>query len=215
MLVIGYGLAGRLLPGIVHLDRSRSAGGRLEQPITYWNAEGTLAAIGLVLCARLAADRTRPVAMRIAAAAATAPLGAGVYLTYSRGAIAGAVLGLVSARRPGPDGRPAARISAGAGRGRRGSRHRRRAAGGRGARRSGPAARRRDRARRARRCSPSARGCSRPAAVPGRIAPCRTGAGSGGPAASWLPRSRWDSSPRDWVSARPRQSLPPVPRRDV
>ncbi len=94
MLVIGYGLAGRLLPGIVHLDRSRSAGGRLEQPITYWNAEGTLAALGIVLCARLAADRTRPVAMRIAAAAATAPLGAGVYLTYSRGAIAGAVLGL-------------------------------------------------------------------------------------------------------------------------
>ena len=93
-VVIGYGLAGRLLPGIVHLDRSRSAGGRLEQPITYWNAEGALAAVGLVLCARLAADRTRPAAVRIAAAAATAPLGAGVYLSYSRGAIAGAVLGL-------------------------------------------------------------------------------------------------------------------------
>jgi len=94
-VVIGYGLAGRLLPGIVHLERSRSADGRLEQPITYWNAEGALAAVGLVLCARLVADRTRPLAVRIAAAAATAPLGAGVYLSYSRGAIAGAVLGLV------------------------------------------------------------------------------------------------------------------------
>jgi O-antigen ligase len=93
-VVIGYGLAGRLLPGLVHLDRSRSAGGRLEQPITYWNAEGALAAVGLVLCARLAADRTRPPAVRIAAAAATVPLGAGVYLSYSRGALAGAVLGL-------------------------------------------------------------------------------------------------------------------------
>ena len=93
-VVIGYGLAGRLLPGLVHLDRSRSAGGRLEQPITYWNAEGALAAVGLVLCARLAADRTRPPAVRVAAAAATAPLGAGVYLSYSRGALAGAVLGL-------------------------------------------------------------------------------------------------------------------------
>jgi hypothetical protein len=93
-IVIGYGLAGRLLPGIVHLDRSRSAGGRLEQPITYWNAEGALAAVGLVLCARMAADRTRPLALRIAAAAATAPLGAAVYLSYSRGAVAGAVLGL-------------------------------------------------------------------------------------------------------------------------
>ena len=95
MIVIGYGLSGRLLPGLVHLDRSRSAGGRLEQPITYWNAEGALAAVALVLCARLVADRTRPAAVRIAAAAATAPLGAGVYLSYSRGALAGAVLGLV------------------------------------------------------------------------------------------------------------------------
>jgi hypothetical protein len=93
-VVIGYGLAGRLLPGLVHLDHSRSADGRLEQPITYWNAEGALAAVGLVLCARLAADRSRPPALRIAGAAATAPLGAGVYLSYSRGALAAAVLGL-------------------------------------------------------------------------------------------------------------------------
>ncbi len=94
-LVIGYGLAGRLLPGLIHLDRSRSAGGRLEQPITYWNAEGALAAVGLVLCARLAGDRTRPPAVRAAAAAAVAPLGAGLYVSFSRGAIAAVVLGLV------------------------------------------------------------------------------------------------------------------------
>jgi uncharacterized integral membrane protein len=95
-VVIGYGLAGRLLPGIVELDRSRSAEGRLEQPITYWNAEGALAAVGLVLCAHLAADRTRPVAMRALAGTAAVPLGAGVYLSFSRGAIAVAVLGLVT-----------------------------------------------------------------------------------------------------------------------
>jgi O-antigen ligase len=93
--VIGYGLSGRLLPGLIHLDRSRAAGGRLEQPITYWNAEGALAAVGLVLCARLAGDRTRPVAVRSAAAAAVVPLAAGVYLSFSRGAVAAAVLGLV------------------------------------------------------------------------------------------------------------------------
>ena len=93
-LVVGYGLAGRLLPGIVDLARSRSAGGRLEQPLTYWNAMGLLAAIGLVLCARLAGDRSRPRAMRVAAAAAAAPLGAGTYLSYSRGAIAVGLLGL-------------------------------------------------------------------------------------------------------------------------
>src|SRR4051794_32092188 len=34
-IVIGYGLAGRLLPGLLDLDRSRGAAGRLEQPITY------------------------------------------------------------------------------------------------------------------------------------------------------------------------------------
>ncbi len=94
-VVIGYGLAGRLLPGVLHLAHSRSAGGRLEQPITYWNAEGALAAVGLVLCARLAGDRSRPPALRVLAAASAAPLGAGVYLSYSRGAIAVAVLGLV------------------------------------------------------------------------------------------------------------------------
>jgi O-antigen ligase len=93
--VIAYGLSGRLLPGIVHLSRSESAGGRLEQPITYWNAEGALAAMGLVLCARLAGDPSRPRAVRAAAAAAVAPLGAGVYLSYSRGAIAVAILGLL------------------------------------------------------------------------------------------------------------------------
>jgi hypothetical protein len=94
-IVIGYGLSGRLLPGVVELARSETAGGRLEQPITYWNAEGALAAIGFVLCARLAGDTARPRALRAAAAAATVPLGAGVYLSYSRGAIAVAVLGLL------------------------------------------------------------------------------------------------------------------------
>jgi hypothetical protein len=94
-LVIGYGLSGRLLPDVVHLDRSRSADGRLEQPLTYWNAEGALAAVGLVLCARLAGDRTRPPAIRALAAAAAAPLGAGLYLSYSRGAVAAAGVGLL------------------------------------------------------------------------------------------------------------------------
>jgi hypothetical protein len=94
-IVIGYGLSGRLLPGIVHLAHSTHAGGRLEQPITYWNAEGALAAIGFVLCARLCGDPSRPRWMRIAAAAAAGPLAAGIYLSYSRGAIAAAGVGLV------------------------------------------------------------------------------------------------------------------------
>jgi hypothetical protein len=95
LVVIGYGLSGRLLPGIVDLSESHKAFGRLEQPITYWNAEGALAAIGLVLVARLAGARDRPRPVRAAAAAAAVPLGLGVYISYSRGAIAAALVGLV------------------------------------------------------------------------------------------------------------------------
>src|SRR6185295_6033654 len=72
------------------------AGGRLEQPLTYWKATGALAAIGVVLCARMAGDATRPRALRIAAAAATAPLGMGTYLSFSRGAIICLVAGLAA-----------------------------------------------------------------------------------------------------------------------
>ena len=135
-IVIGYGLAGRLLPGIVELERSRSAGGRLEQPITYWNAEGALAAVGLVLCARLAGDRTRPLAVRALAAAAAPRRSAPASTCPTRAARSPvAVLGLVAARRAGADARPAARRRAGARRGRGGGRRRRRPAGRRVARR--------------------------------------------------------------------------------
>jgi hypothetical protein len=94
---IGYGIAGRLLPGLIDLDTPRSfgAGGRLEQPITYWNAEGLLAAMGFVLCARLAGDESRSSFLRMGAAAACPLLGMGVYLSYSRGALAAAGFGVI------------------------------------------------------------------------------------------------------------------------
>jgi hypothetical protein len=95
LVVIGYGLSERFLPGIVDLSASGKALGRLEQPITYWNAEGALAAIGLVLSARLAGASSRAWLMRVVAAAACVPLGLGVYLSYSRGAIAAALVGLI------------------------------------------------------------------------------------------------------------------------
>jgi O-antigen ligase len=95
-IVIGYGLSARLLPGLLHFQRSISAEGRLEQPLTYWNAMGELAALGFVLCVRLAGDGTRPRAVRLAAAAATAPLGLGLYLSVSRGALFACAAGLVA-----------------------------------------------------------------------------------------------------------------------
>jgi O-antigen ligase len=95
LVVVAYGLLGRLLPDIVHVVPSISAGGRLDQPLTYWNAMGALAAIGVVLSARIAGDTTRAPALRCAAAAAAVPLACGLYLTFSRGALAACAAGLV------------------------------------------------------------------------------------------------------------------------
>ncbi|MFL5894329.1 MAG: O-antigen ligase family protein [Thermoleophilaceae bacterium] len=96
LLVISYGLSERLLPDLVTLDRSVTAGGRLEQPLTYWNAMGALAAIGLVLGVRIAGDHARNRTLRGAAAAAVVPLAAGMYLTFSRGVLAAVAVGIVA-----------------------------------------------------------------------------------------------------------------------
>ena len=96
LIVIGYAISERMLPGVLHFARSVTAQGRLEQPLTYWNAMGELAAIGFVLCVRIAGDADRPRALRVAAAAATAPLGLGLYLSFSRGALFACAAGLVA-----------------------------------------------------------------------------------------------------------------------
>jgi len=94
LAVVGYGLSERLLPGLIDLEASRTAAGRLEQPLTYWNAMGAIAAVGLVLCARLAGDGERAAGWRAAGAAIAVPLTAGLVLAFSRGALAAAALGL-------------------------------------------------------------------------------------------------------------------------
>jgi hypothetical protein len=104
LIVVGYGLADRLVPDLIDQAVSASAQGRLDQPLTYWNAMGALAAIGLVLCARLCGDEARPPSMRLVAAGMAAPLGAGLYISFSRGAIAALLAGLfvLAALRPAP-----------------------------------------------------------------------------------------------------------------
>jgi peptidoglycan/LPS O-acetylase OafA/YrhL len=93
--VIGYGVAGRLVPGLVALAVSPRAGGRLDQPLTYWNAMGALAGLGLVLATRLAGDETRSGTLRAVAAGALPLLGAGLYLSFSRAAIAATIAGVL------------------------------------------------------------------------------------------------------------------------
>jgi hypothetical protein len=89
-----YGLSDRLLPGVVSLEQIPSAGDRLNQPLTYWNAMGALCGIGLVLAAGLIADASRPRALRAAAAAAAPPLALALYLSFSRGALGATIGGL-------------------------------------------------------------------------------------------------------------------------
>jgi hypothetical protein len=96
LIVIGYGLAGRLLPGVLHFSNLPAAEGRLYQPLTYWNAMGELAALGLVLCVRLAGDEARARWMRALALAAVVPLGAGLYISFSRGALFACGAGVVA-----------------------------------------------------------------------------------------------------------------------
>ena len=87
-----WALADRL--GAIDLAPVVTAGDRLAYPLTYWNASGAFAALGLVLAAGIGADGDRPAALR-AAAVATAPvLGLTLILTLSRGAVGAAATGL-------------------------------------------------------------------------------------------------------------------------
>jgi hypothetical protein len=105
VIVTGYALSERLVPDLVDLSESVTAGGRLEQPLTYWNASGALAALGVVLCVRLVGDTRRDGWLRAAAAAATVPLATGLYLSLSRGVLAALAVGLSVLVALAPDGR--------------------------------------------------------------------------------------------------------------
>ena len=95
VIVIGYGLSERVLPGLITLSRNASAGGRLHQPISYWNATGVVAAMALILALHVAGDATRGDRLRALSSAAAVPLGLGVYLSFSRGALAAGAVGLL------------------------------------------------------------------------------------------------------------------------
>ncbi len=95
VIVAAYALATRFMPGIVPSHHGVRAADRLDQPLTYWNAVGALAAVGLVLSLRLASDPSRDRRLRTAGAAVTPGLALALYLTLSRGALAAAAVGIV------------------------------------------------------------------------------------------------------------------------
>ncbi|HEU0318147.1 MAG TPA: O-antigen ligase family protein, partial [Solirubrobacteraceae bacterium] len=87
-------LATRTLPAVFPI-RPEIANDRLAFPLTYWNALGLLAALGILLSIGLSASERLPRALRALAAAAIPILTATLVLTFSRGAIAAGLVGLL------------------------------------------------------------------------------------------------------------------------
>jgi O-Antigen ligase len=93
-IVCAAGLTTRLAPDVWSVPPS-AVTDRLSYPLTYWNGLGITGAIGLVLLVHLTTSLREPRAIRVAAAALCPVLAATVYFTFSRGGIAGALIGIV------------------------------------------------------------------------------------------------------------------------
>jgi tetratricopeptide (TPR) repeat protein len=103
---MAYGIAGaivavctaaliaRLLPDLIH-DPTLDVEQRLGYPLTYWNALGILACIGVVLCFHFAAALRDHPAVRVLGAAAVPVLALTLLYTLSRGAIWSVAVALV------------------------------------------------------------------------------------------------------------------------
>ncbi len=68
---------------------------RLSDPLTYWNAQGLIAALGIILAVHLACGRERKW-WNAAGAAAVPLLASTLYFTFSRGALLAVAAGLVA-----------------------------------------------------------------------------------------------------------------------
>jgi hypothetical protein len=89
------GLASRVAPDVLHTSPD-VANERLSYPVTYWNALGLLAALGIVLAAHLTCGLEERRMVRALAAAVLPLLGATLFFTFSRGAIAGGAIGVAA-----------------------------------------------------------------------------------------------------------------------
>jgi len=77
-------LVARLLPHAIH-DPALAEQSRLGYPLTYWNALGLMAGIGIVLCGHLACSARDAPAARVLGAASVPLLTLTLYYTLSRG----------------------------------------------------------------------------------------------------------------------------------
>jgi hypothetical protein len=96
------GLISRVAPDVWQ-TAPNVANERLSYPVTYWNALGLLAAIGILLTLHLTCTLSERPAVRVLAAAVLPLLAATLFFTFSRGAIAAGAVGLavyVLAARP-------------------------------------------------------------------------------------------------------------------
>jgi O-antigen ligase/polysaccharide polymerase Wzy-like membrane protein len=94
VLVCAIALTTRVLPDLwpIAPDIQR---GRLSYPLTYWNALGLLAALGMIFLAYLTTSEREPPLVRVLAAAGVPVVAVTLYFTFSRGGIAVAIGGLV------------------------------------------------------------------------------------------------------------------------
>jgi hypothetical protein len=106
------GLATRLLPDVLPTARN-IVNERLSFPMTYWNAQGLVAALAAVLGVHLASSPGERAWVRVLAAALLPALAVTAYFTFSRGAIALAPLGMLAyAALARPAGLPGALLAA-------------------------------------------------------------------------------------------------------
>ncbi len=93
-VVCASGLIARALPHVWPTTPT-IANQRLSFPVTYWNAEGLLAAFGLILCLHFSSDPREHPVMRVLVSAATPILASTLFFTFGRGAIGVMVIGVV------------------------------------------------------------------------------------------------------------------------
>jgi O-antigen ligase len=90
------GLVSRLLPEVWPLAPDLATE-RLSFPLTYWNAMGLVAALGVIAAFSMSSDAEEPLLGRVLGAAALPVLATALLLTFSRGAIVAGAAGLLVA----------------------------------------------------------------------------------------------------------------------